>query len=152
MATLKDLLLSETKRPLVVEDSVRVINEEVESKGGLSGMVIKTAFKVVKAVKTGIIKESVEALLDDFVARLEPHYENYQAGLQNQAGPAGIEKYVTANAPVLADALLGITDARAKKSTNRALKGAYEKLRPEGKRQVEAAMPRIGRMLAKHGA
>ena len=148
MKTLKDLLLAEGKRPTVLDDCTKLIDEEVDSKGGLSGMGIKMAFKTVKMLKPGMIRESVDYLLDDFVEKLEPYFADYQ----NQAVAGGIEKFVVGKAGPIAETLLGITDARAARSKTKVIKGAYEKLRPEGKRQVEAAMPRVGRMLAKHGA
>lgn len=147
MKTLKENLLVEGKRPVVLDDCTKLIDEEVDSKGGLSGMAIKLAFKTVKALKPGMIRESVDYLLDEFVEKMEPFYAEYQ----NQGAAGGIEKLVTSKAAPIADALLSITDARAARSKNKVIKGAYEKLRPEGKRQVEAAMPRVGRMLAKHG-
>jgi hypothetical protein len=144
---LKSLLLAPGKRPVVVDDCARLIDEEVDSKGGLSGMAIKMTYKVVKALKPTMIRESVDALLDEFVEKLEPHYAKYREG-----GAGSLESYCGKNAASLADALLGITDQRARRSKNGTLKGAYEKLRPEGKKHVEAAMPRVARMLTRHGA
>lgn len=146
--TLKGLLLTPDKRPTVIADCERLIEEEVAAKKGVSGLAVKTAFKTVKAVKPGIIRESVDGLLDEFVAKMEPFYAAYQ----NQGGAGGIESYVVDHASEMADALLTVTDERAQRAKNRTLKKAYEKLRPMGKKQVEAAMPRVGRMLARHGA
>lgn len=148
MATLKELLLTEGKRPALLTDCARLIDEEVDSKTGLSGMGIKMAFKTVKMLKPGMIPDSVDFLLDDFIEKMEPYYADFQ----NQKAAGGIESFVVSKAGPIAEALLGITDARASRSKNKVIKGAYEKLRPEGKRQVEAAMPRVGRLLAKHGA
>lgn len=148
MKNIKDIVLAGDKRPAVLEDCSRLIDEEVASKGGLSGVGIKLAYKTVKALKPTMIRDSVDFLLDDFLDRLQPFYETFQ----NQKLAGGIEQFVVSNASPIAEALLGITDARAAKSKNNIVKGAYGKLRPEGKKQVEAAMPRIGRMLAKHGA
>ena len=50
----------------------------------------------------------------------------------------------------IADALLTISDERAARSTNGTLKKTYEKLRPTGKKHVEAAVPRVGRLIAKY--
>ena len=47
----------------------------------------------------------------------------------------------------VADALLGVTDRRAAKSSHRTLRKAYEKLRPIAKGHVEEAIPGIGRTL-----
>lgn len=74
MPTVAEALLAEGKRPAVVADCATLIDEEVASKSGLGGLAIKTAFATVKALKRGIIPESVNALLDDFVVELEPFY------------------------------------------------------------------------------
>ena len=58
MSTLAEVLLVPGKRPKVVDDCVRIVDEEVDSKGGLSGLAIKGAYALVKAVKPGFITES----------------------------------------------------------------------------------------------
>ena len=141
------LLEDKSKRPRILADCVRLIDEEVASKGGLSGIAIKAAYKVVCAVKPGIIHESMDALLDDFVGRLEPFYADHRkAG----ASPSMFGDTLNRRRPDVADALLGITDDRAKKAKNATLKGAYEKLRPQAKKHVEEAIPRVGRTLSPH--
>jgi hypothetical protein len=52
----------------------------------------------------------------------------------------------------VSEALLAITDGRAQRAKNQAVKGTYEKLRPTAKKHVEAAVPRIGRLVAKHAS
>ena len=79
MATLTDILLVPGNRPRVISDCVTLIQEEVDSKGGLSGLAVKAAFAVVKAVKPGFINEAVDHMLDDFVKRLEPFWADAQA-------------------------------------------------------------------------
>jgi hypothetical protein len=144
MPNLNDILLVPGNRPKVVADCGKVIEEEVDSKGGLTGLAIKAAFAVVKAIKPGFISEAVDHMLDDFVKRLEPFWADAQA--KNE--PIGA--VLNARAPQVADALLAISDERAMRSTNNTLKKAYEKLRPTGKKHVEAAVPRIGRLVAKY--
>src|SRR3954462_5836625 len=78
MSTLTEILLVEGTRPKVIADCVRLIEEEVDSKGGLSGLAIKGAFMVVKAVKPGFIAEAVDHMLNDFVRRLEPFHAEAQ--------------------------------------------------------------------------
>ena len=57
---------------------------------------------------------------------------------------------MNARAGEVADALLAISDERAARAKNQGLKKAYEKLRPTGKKHVEAAVPRVGRLIAKY--
>lgn len=144
MTTLTEILLAPGTRAKAIPDCVRLIDEEVDSKGGLSGLAIKGAYMVVKAVKPGFITEAVDHMLDDFVRRLEP----FHTEAQQKSEPIG--PFLNARAGAVADALLAISDERAARAKNATVKKAYEKLRPTGKKNVEAAVPRIGRLLAKY--
>lgn len=144
MPTLKEILLVPGNRPKVVADCVSLVQEEVDSKGGLSGLAIKAAYAVVKAVKPGFISEAIDHMLDDFVDRLEPFWADAQA--KNE--PVGA--LMNARAAQVADALLSISDARAGRAKNQGVKKAYEKMRPSAKKNVEAAVPRLGRLIAKY--
>lgn len=144
--TLSHRLLSDaSRRPRLLTDCERLIEEEVASKGGLTGLAIKAAYKIVCAVKPGIIRESMDGLLDDFVRRLEPLFAQHRS---TQGQPKAYGDYLASRRSEVADALLGITDDRARVAKNATLKSAYEKLRPQAKRHVEEAVPRVGRMLA----
>ena len=113
MPNLNDILLVPGNRPKVVADCGKLIEEEVDSKGGLTGLAVKAAFAVVKAVKPGFVTEAVDHMLDDFVKRLEPFWADAQA--KNE--PIGA--LMNARAAQVADALLTISDERAARSTQR---------------------------------
>jgi hypothetical protein len=144
MPTLKEILTVPGNRPKVVADCGTLIQEEVDSKGGLSGLAIKAAYAVVKALKPGFVNEAVDHMLDDFATRLEPFWVDAQA--KNE--PVGA--VMNARAGAVADSLLAISDERAARAKNQGAKKAYEKLRPTGKKHVEAAVPRLGRLIAKY--
>jgi len=146
MSTLTEILLVPGTRPKVVADCARLVDEEVDSKGGLSGLAIKGAYMVVKAVKPGFIAEAIDHMIDDFVRRLEP----FHAEAQQKNEPVG--PFLNARAGQVSDALLAISDERAARAKNPTVKKAYEKLRPSAKKNVEAAVPRVGRLLAKYTA
>src|SRR5215831_11871870 len=110
MSTLSEMLLIPGNRPKVVADCVQVINEEVDSKGGLTGLAVKGAYALVKAVKPGFVAEAVDHMLDDFVKRLEPFWADAQAK-KEPVGPL-----MNARAGEVADALLSISDDRARAS------------------------------------
>ena len=145
MSTLKEILSRPGARPEVVRDCEQIINEEVASKG-LAGLPIKAAHAVVKAIKPGFIPEVIDGLLDDFADRLDPLYQ--AAKTKNEP----VAAYFSAHAADAAEALLGITDQRAQRSKNQVVRTAYEKLRPMAKKHTEAAIPRVGKMVAKHEA
>lgn len=147
MSTLSEQLTAKDRRPRVLDDCVLLIDEEVKRKGGLSGAAIKIAFATVKAVKPGFIREAVDHMLDDFARRLEPFYASHA-----QAGGRSMVDHFTGQGAAVAEALLGITDERARRANNATVKKAYEKLRPSAKKHVEEAVPGVARLVEKHTA
>lgn len=146
MPTLKELAQDPTKRKEVIDEACRVLDLEVADKSGLSGIAIKTGYKVVQGVKPGFVREAVDNLLDDFLEALEPIY---QESLAQGKRPGD---HLAANRGRMADALLAITDRRAQGAKRPVIKSMYDKLRPTAKKHVEAAAPRLGAMLDKHGS
>lgn len=149
LPSLKDQLGAADRRSGVIKDCVNLIEDEVKRKGGLSGLAIKAAFATVKAVKPGFIAEAVDHMLDDFATRLDPFYQAHKQG-GNAARP--LPDYFVGEGGQIADALLGITDDRARRAHNALVKKSYEKLRPSAKKHVEEAIPGIGRLIEKNTA
>ena len=144
MATLLELLGGPPKRAAVVDDALRVLDAEVDDKSGLSGIAIKTAFKVVRGISPDFLRNTVDHLLDDFLKALDPIYqEAVQRGVDAR-------QHMTSNPSRVADQLLAITDGRAARAKNQVVKKTYEKLRDGAKKHVEAAVPRLGDLFARH--
>lgn len=144
MATLRELLGGSDKRGRLIDDALSVLDAEVDDKGGFSGIAIKTAYKLVKGVSPGFLRQAVDYLLDDFLNALDPLYqESVTKGV-----PA--RKHLEGNPGRVADALLAITDQRAQRAKNQMVKGAYEKLRGQAKKHVETAVPRLGQLFERH--
>lgn len=144
MANLTEALTDPAKKSLVVDDCCALIDAEVGDKGGLSGLGIKAGYKVVKGVKPGFVRSVVNELLPEFAAALDPLYQ--EAKSTNQPVAAHFIKHQGR----AADALLAITDAKARHSKSNAVKGAYEGLRGVAKKNVEQAIPRLGKLVEKH--
>lgn len=144
MASLPEILNSPEKKNVVVDDCCVVIDQEVADKGGLSGIAIKAGFSAVKGVKPGFIRQVVFDLLPEFAQALEPIYQ--EAKSQNVA----VSPHFNANSSRVADVLLAITDAKAARSKSGVVKGAYDRLRGTAKKNVEAAVPRLGKVIEKH--
>jgi hypothetical protein len=143
MSTLNQILTAPGVRTQVIADCEKVIEEEVSSKG-LAGIPIKAAYAIVKAIKPGFISEVIDHMLDDFSTKLDPLYQ--AARSKNEP----VTAYFNARTGEVAEALLSITDARAQRAKNQTLRSAYDKLRPAGKKHVEAAVPRVARLIDKH--
>jgi len=145
MGALFDLIQDPGKRRAVVNDGVRAIDAEVNSKRGLSGTMVKAAFKVVRGVSPGFVPKALDHLLDDFSNQVDPFYDEWKAGENGS-----LRSYFQTRAPEIADALLRITDERASRAENRAVKKAYQKLRGQAQAHTIAAMPRVSELLERH--
>ena len=144
MAALKEILTAAEKRKEVVADCAKLLDEEVASKSGFSGLAVKAAFAMVKALKPGMIPHTIDDLLDEFAAKVDPFYQAAKDAKQP------VDAYIAGHAADIAEALLQITDGRAARTKHGTLKKAYERLRPTGKKHTTEAMPRVGRLIQKH--
>jgi hypothetical protein len=140
---LGDALNDPTKKPAIIADTVTLVDEEVAAKSGISGFAVKAGYAAVKGIKPGFIAEVVSKLLKEFAESLDPLWEE---GKQ-KGDPAG---HFVANKSRVADALLSVTDAKAKTAKSSIVRGTYDKLRGSAKKNVEEAVPRLAKMLAKH--
>ncbi len=145
MTTLTERL-EEVDRQVVIDDTARLIDSEVQSKSGLSGMALKGGYAAVKRLKPNMINEAIDNLLDDFTQALDPLYQEF---LEDD-GVDDFESYLDAHDAQAADDLLGITDRRAEKSDQKTLKKAYSKLRGQAETHVREALPGVGQLIDKH--
>ena len=144
MPNLTEALTEDSKKSAVVDDCMGLIDAEVADKGGLAGLAIKAGYKAVQGVKPGFVRQVVSDLLPEFARVLDPLYQ--EAKTQGR----GVRDHFSANAARVADALLSITDEKAKRAKSAMVKGTYDKLRGSAKKNVEAAVPRLGAMIDKH--
>jgi hypothetical protein len=143
--TLADKMTKSPAREQVITDCVTLIDEEVKSKGGFGGIAIKTGYGLVKAVSPKFVPDVVDAMLDEWVEKLEPFYSDWQKA----GGGRSFTDYLTGRGGDAADKLLGVTDARAQRTKHGSVKKMYEKLRPSAKEHVEKALPRLGKLVEK---
>jgi hypothetical protein len=144
MTTLVEVLTSPEKKSSVVADCCELIDREVADKSGLSGLAIKAGYGAVKGIKPGFIKQVVDDLVPEFAKVLDPIYGE----AKSKDEPLGA--YFAKNGGRAADALLAITDGKAARSKHALVKGTYERLRGTAKKNVEQAIPRLGKLIEKH--
>ena len=134
-------LSDESKRNKVVDECVDLVDDEVKKKGGLGGMVIKAGYKAVKGIKPGFIRSTVNALLDSWATELDPIWAE---------GGDNPRKHLEGQKSRVADALLKVTDDRAKSTSHKIVRSSYEKLRPTAKKHVEEAVPGLAGLLERN--
>lgn len=144
MANLSDVLSDAAKKTQIVDECVALLDAEVGDRGGISGFAIKAGYGAVKGIRPGFVRQVVSDLLPEFASGLNPMIDE----AQTKGTPVG--KYLEQNTGRVADALLAITDAKAQRAKNGAVKGAYDKLRGMAKKNVEAAVPRLGKLVEKY--
>jgi hypothetical protein len=141
---LNDVLNDEAQRALIIEDVCRLVDAEVSKQRGISGIAVKAGYKLVQGVKPGFVRNVVQALLPEFAAALEPIRERAVA----QGQPVG--SYFSAHTQEVAEALLAVTDGRAQSSEHGSVKGAYRKLRGSARKNVESAVPGLGKIIQQY--
>lgn len=142
MPTLVEQLGKDPVRALVIADCVDLIDAQVKQKG----FVIKSAYGVIKGIKKKFVPETVDALLDDWLDKLQPHYDKWAAAPATTTFP----DYVIARSDDVAEDLLKVTDGRAEKTTHTTAKKMYFKMRDGAKRNVVEAIPDLSRLIEKH--
>ncbi|MGV1003667.1 MAG: DUF6918 family protein [Candidatus Nanopelagicales bacterium] len=142
MRSLAQQLLDPRTRPAFVTATVVVIEDQVKAQRGPSGLALKAAYKVVNGVRPGMVSHAVDSLLPQFVTAMEPFYDEHL-----RTGQA-LPELLSAQRSELADALLSVTDARAEHTGNKVLKGTYQRARGNAAKQLSAAAPAIGELLA----
>jgi hypothetical protein len=143
MALMADVVKDPARLKAAVADAAVMLDQEVADKGGITGLGIKAAFGVVKAVKPGIIPEVLEHLLPMWAEKLDPLLAQKPAG-------TSVSAFLLQRQSDVVNALLSVTDDRAKKATNQTLVSAYNKLRPTGEKHVSAGVPRLSKLVEKH--
>src|SRR5262249_52957324 len=131
-----EALLDDNKKAGVVADCCKLVDEEVASKSGISGLAVKAGYAAVKGIKPGFIPEVVEKLLPEFAKQLDPLWEE-------GAKSGNPSDFFVANRSRVADALLSVTDAKAKNAKSGVVRGTYDKMRGSAKKNVEEAIPRL---------
>ncbi len=143
--TLTQQLLSEPTRPRVVAECVELIDRQVKAKTGFKGAALKTAYMAIKTIKRGFVKGVVDALLPEWLERLESYYAKWLPG---DSGP--FSEFVIARSDEVAEELLAVTDARAEKTSHKQAKKYYFKHRDKAKDNVVEAVPELARLIERH--
>ena len=146
MGSLKEAVKDQNKRPLILQECTQMIEGEVSDKRGMTGMLVKGAFKAIKKFKPTIIPSALDDLIDDFADKVEPFWQECQ-----QAGEEPEAFFVRRKVDV-ANALLQITDAKSERSPNKVLVKAYSSLRGKAVEHIGVAMPRFSRIVARHAS
>lgn len=125
-------------RSKVIEECVDLIESQVKAKG----FMIKSAYATIKALKKQFVPEVVDTLLDDWLGKIQPHYDKWNAGK-----PGPFSDYIIARSDDVAEDLLSVTDERAERSSHGTAKKMYSRMRESAKKNVVEAVPDLARLI-----
>jgi hypothetical protein len=137
-ATLVEQLGKPPVRESVITYCVNLIDSQVKSKG----FMMKTAYATIKTVKSKFVPEVVDSMLDEWLDKIQPHYEKWQT-----AKGSTFADYLTARSEDVAEDLLKVTDGRAEKTSHGTVKKLYAKMRDSAKTNVVEAIPALAKLL-----
>jgi hypothetical protein len=141
MSNLVEQLGKEPRRPQVISDCVELIDAAVKQKG----FVIKSAYATIKAIKKRFVPEVVDAMLDEWLGKLQPHYDKWSA-----TKASTLTDFLVARSDDVAEDLLSVTDGRAERTSHTTAKKMYLRMRDGAKKNVIDAIPDLAKMLEKH--
>ena len=141
MSSLVEKLAKDPVRPLVINDCVDLIDAQVKQKG----FVIKSAYATIKAIKKKFVPEVVDSMLDEWLEKIQPHYDKWSA-----TKTSTFTDYVVARGDDVAEDLLAVTDGRAEKSSHTTAKKMYGRMREGAKKNVIEAIPALAQMIERH--
>jgi hypothetical protein len=148
MGVVKDKMLQSDLRPTVIADCVQLIEDEVNSKKGVSGMLIKGGFKAFKKFRPSMVTEAVDHLLDKFAEILDRVYTDYQKEGPDKSVP--FDKWATNRDTWVANEMLSITDDIVGKSNKNMVKKIYGGMRKVAEKNTAQAVPGVARLIIKH--
>ena len=140
MPSLVEQLAQGANRPLIIDDCVELIDAQVKQKG----FIIKSAYATIKAIKKRFVPEVVDSMVDDWLGKLQPHYDKWSA-----AKTSTLSAYLVSRSGDVAEDLLSVTDARAERSSHTTAKKMYGKMREGAKQNVIEAIPALAAMIEK---
>ena len=143
MKTLADILGAPHHRDAVIVDVVRLVEAQVASRSGLTGISLRAALGMVRAARPDLLQRAVARLLPEFAAALDPLYQRFRASREDRDFSVFLQK----NADGATAALLATADARVAGLTNASLKSVYARFRSLGEAEVHAAVTPLSKLI-----
>jgi hypothetical protein len=144
-ATLQEILLAPDTQPLVVDDSQKLIEQELSTKSGVSGTAVKVAYKTANSFASGYLRGKIEQLVPEMVIQLEPFWADFTV-----SGSSDFGDYLVKRGDEVSEALLTVTDAHGAQSNRPTIVKAYKAVRGSAGKHITAALPNLGAMVQKY--
>jgi hypothetical protein len=127
----------------IAEECAQLMDEQVATKKGISGLAIKTAYRALKGLGPGYISRALQGLLPQALRAVEPMWEEGA-----QAGDP--VTHLSQNREQTAEILLGVTDTKISNAQNKIVIAAYKQVRKFVKGDIEEAVPGLAKIIGNY--
>ncbi|WP_394285096.1 DUF6918 family protein [Corynebacterium sp.] len=140
-------LLTDDKRPAVVDDLASHAEQVISEQSGVTGMAVKGGAAAAKKFDSDIFTKAVNRVLPDVLGEFQPYWQEFQDSSSDDFGA-----FVSVRSAEVADSLLGVADQHASKVDNSALAKIYDSVRGRATKIIEPAVPGLATALQRHMA
>ena len=146
-SNLPDILQADGAQRAVSADCRALIEQELSGKSGVSAAALKVAYKAVTAFAPGYYQSTVDDMVPNLLAHLQPFWADFQA-----AGGGQFGDYLAKRGEEVSEAMLKVTDDMAYGSERGAIVKAYNAVRGGAGKHIEAALPSVGSLVENYAA
>lgn len=145
MKSLSDILLAPGKKEAAIDDLARLLESTMASRGGLTGMAMKTGLSMLKAAKPDVMQRGAKRMLPEFALQLQPLFERFQ-----QQGGTDFAGFLAKNGNEATRILAAAADQLMSTSQNATAKSLYSKFRGGAEKDIAAMVPEVGKLIQKY--
>lgn len=127
----------------IAQDCVKLMEDQVEAKTGITGIAFKTLYKGIKSISPDYAQRAIFGLIPSVSEAVNPLWDEGK----EKGNPVS---YLQNNQALTANTILSVTDKRIQNATNKIVKISYEKIRQSLQDEIEQAVPRLAEILGKY--
>lgn len=136
-------LATDPKRGRVIPPLAALAETAVGKQSGVTGMTLKAGLRAAKAVREGIVAETVRRLLPEIIEALGPQWASYrEAGTEG-----GFGRHLERHSKATVDALLDVADRNAHAASSATLQKLYAGARGKAEGVLTPELSEVGRIL-----
>lgn len=118
---------------------VRLVQERIDSSPGLKGIALRTSVNMLTSTRPDILTYGMARLLPEFVAALQPLYEDYRRSTDSAA--AGFGTFLIAHREAAVAAMMQVADTRAARARHALYQRFFRSLRPTIEKEADNFIP-----------
>lgn len=139
------IVLSSSAQQAVVVELATALEQHLAGKRGISGMAMKLGFNTLRAARPDVAQRAVRSLLPEVLSVIAPLHADYQGREDGD-----IRRFLAAHSRECGAQILARLDARLAASSNTTARGLYQRFRSSAGDELQALLPTLGTVLARH--